>query len=486
MKNIITLISTLLLSACVSFNNYDTRKCKPEIFPDYTDIDIPVNIAPLNFMMNGASCLMVEIEGREKWVFKSGGCQMRFPLRKWKKMLETENNETLNVTVYAEISGVKYRFSPFKWTVHAEKIDSYISYRLIEPAYEVWNVLSIEERCTENFNSRNIANNAITGHSCMNCHTSNRAQVPATFLHARSEGGGTLYCRNGNWRKLDTSTDSTSGPAVYGEISKDGRFGIFTTADIRNGLHSAAMERFEVFDNSSDLILLDFEKGTVTDSPVVKGPAFQETFPCWSANDSLIYFCRAESLPQPQRTKEMHYNLFSIAFDSRTGRLADSISLVFDAAAIGKSVSLPKCSPDGKKILFCVSDYGTFPIWHIETDMWMLDIESGEIDKLEQTNGQFSDSYHCWSTNGRWMCWASKRIDRVYGRPFFAFVREDGSVAKGFVLPQENPGFYNFTFKSYNIPELYDVAEPYDAWDVSAFYSDMKTERMEYVKHDTK
>ena len=118
--------------------------------------------------------------------------------------------------------------------------------------------------------------------------------------------------------------------------------------------------------------------------------------------------------------------------------------------------------------------------------MWMLDIESGEIDKLEQTNGQFSDSYHCWSTNGRWICWASKRIDRVYGRPFFAFVREDGSVAKGFVLPQENPGFYNFTFKSYNIPELYDVAEPYDAWDVSAFYSDMKTERMEYVKHDTK
>lgn len=481
MKKITLIITLLTLTACTQFNNCEQRSCKPEIFPDYTDIDIPENIAPLNFMLEGATSLMLEIEGKDKWIYRSNGCRMRFPMKKWKKMLEKETNGKLNITLYACMQGNELKFAPFEWNVHAEKIDRYISYRLIEPAYEVWNVLSIEERCTENFDCRNIANNAITGHSCMNCHTSNRASSPATFLHARSKGGGTLYGKDGNIRKINTATDSTSGPAVYGELTQNGRYGIFTTADIRNGLHSAAMERFEVFDNSSDLILIDFEKGTVSDSPAVKGQEFQETFPCWSSNDSLIYFCRAESLPQPQMTKDIHYNLFSIAFDSNTGKLADSISLVFNAAAIGKSVSLPRCSPDGKKILFCVSDYGTFPIWHIETDMWMLDIESGEIDTLKQTNGPFSDSYHCWSTNGRWICWASKRLDRVYGRPFFAFVREDGTTTKAFVLPQENPGFYNFTFKSYNIPELYNQAESYDAWDVSRFYSRMETENMEYV-----
>lgn len=73
-----------------------------------------------------------------------------------------------------------------------------------------------------------------------------------------------------------------------------------------------------------------------------------------------------------------------------------------------------------------------------------------------------------------------KRDDRVYGRPYFAFVREDGSTTKAFVLPQRNPEAYRNSFKSYNIPEFYDTPEPYSAWDVRDFYFDIETEKMSY------
>lgn len=484
MKNIfVTLFVISLLGGCQTYNDCEKQGCLPPVFPDYTDIVIPDNIAPLNFILEGADAMLLKVEGeKDNYLFKSRGKVMSFPMKRWKAMLSQESGNTLKLKICAVKDGRHLEYDSFQWEIRPERIDKYISYRLIEPAYEMWNVLSIEERSTETFNARSIAKNNLTDKSCMNCHTSNRAPVQTTFFHARSRGGATLYQRGGKIRKIDTATDSTAGPAVYGEISQDGRFGIYTTADIRNGLHSAALERFEVFDASSDLILIDFETNTITDSPLVKGSDFQETFPCWSADGRTVYFCRAKALPQPELTKEMHYDLYSIDFNPETGKLGDDLKLVFDASAAGKSVSFPKCSPDGNKILFTVSDYGTFPIWHIETDLWMLDIESGEIDRMEETNGDFSDSYHCWSSSGRWICWASKRDDRVYGRPYFAFVREDGSVTKGFVLPQKNPEKYLTTFKSYNIPELYDEPEPYGPWNVRDFYRNMETESMKYVK----
>lgn len=477
------MILVLLSCSCSAPADKVFAETSPAIFPDYTDIAVPCNIAPLNFKLDGASSfsLVITSEGGQ-YEYRSSGDRIRFPMRKWKRMMEDCAGQTLSVVLTARMNGQQVEYEPFFWDVRKEKIDKYISYRLIEPAYEVWNVLSVEERCVENFDARYIAKNSITGHSCMNCHTSNRAPHQTTFLHARGKGGATLYQRDGVIRKIDTATDSTAGPAVYGEISRDGRYGVFTTADIRNGLHSSALERFEVFDDYSDLILVDFEKNTITDSPLVKGPEFQETFPCWSADNRTVYFCRAAALRQPEETKRMYYDIYSISFDPETGEFGNELVKVFDAAAIGKSVSFPKCSPDGRKLLFCVSDYGTFPIWHIETDLWMLDLQTGEVDRMAETNDVYADSYHCWSTDGRWICFASKRGDRVYGLPYFAFVREDGTSTKAFVLPQRNPDKYLTTLKSYNIPELYDTPEPYGAWDVRKFYVGTETEQMSYKR----
>ena len=471
----------LLLTSCgLSFSDTAAEQ-EPMLFPDYTDITLPVNIAPLNFSVEGADALRLEIEGRESHLFKANGSEMRFPMKRWKQLMAAEAGDTLRLSLSARFGKETVRYAPFHWVVSADSIDRYMSYRLIEPAYEVWNVLSVEERDLESFRTRLLADNTRTEGTCINCHTANRGgQSQVSFMHVRGKKGGTLYSRDGKMRKLNTATDSTAGAAVYGEISADGRYGIFTTADIRPILHSGRHDKLEVFDASSDLILLDFEAGTVTDSPLTKGAAFQETFPCWSADGKTIYFCRASARPQPEETFDMHYDLCAVGFDPETGRMGDSLTTVVNAAAIGKSISFPKCSPDGKYILMTVSDYGTFPIWHSETDLWLYEIATGKISTLETVNGKYSDSYHSWNSDGHWICWASKRDDRLYGRPYFAHVGSDGTVSKPFVLPQKDPDHYLMTLKSFNIPELYRFPESYDASFVRDFYRDMKAEQMTY------
>ena len=56
MKHLIyTLMAVLALMSCGGASvpqTYTTVNAQPDIYPDYTDVTIPVNIAPLTFMMN--------------------------------------------------------------------------------------------------------------------------------------------------------------------------------------------------------------------------------------------------------------------------------------------------------------------------------------------------------------------------------------------------------------------------------------------------
>ena len=187
-------------------------------------------------------------------------------------------------------------------------------------------------------------------------------------------------------------------------------------------------------------------------------------------------------MPSAALVKQLPEEIVRVRGAVPFGRLGDTLTKVVDATALGKSVSFPKCSTDGRYILMTVSDYGTFPIWHGETDLWLYEIATGTLSPLETVNGKYSDSYHCWSSTGRWICWASKRDDRLYGKPYFSHVGDDGTLSKPFVLPQRDPGRYLVTLKSYNIPELYRLPESYDAAYVSRFYSDMEAEKMTYTK----
>ncbi len=69
-------------------------------------------------------------------------------------------------------------------------------------------------------------------------------------------------------------------------------------------------------------------------------------------------------------------------------------------------------------------------------------------------NSDFTDSYHSWSSNSRWLVFSSKRIDGLTARFFISFIDEKGNSAKAFILPQKDPEFYQRFIKSFNLPEF--------------------------------
>ncbi|OAV69890.1 Tol-Pal system beta propeller repeat protein TolB [Bacteroidales bacterium Barb6XT] len=99
-------------------------------------------------------------------------------------------------------------------------------------------------------------------------------------------------------------------------------------------------------------------------------------------------------------------------------------------------------SPDGKHLLYTLSDYGNFPVWHTEVDLYMIDLSTGEYHPLEQANSAgATDSYHSWSSNSRWIVYGSRRTDRLYTRPYIAYIDTAGNSAKPFLLPQKDTEF---------------------------------------------
>ena len=114
-----------------------------------------------------------------------------------------------------------------------------------------------------------------------------------------------------------------------------------------------------------------------------------------------------------------------------------------------------------------MADYGTFPIWHPEADLQMINLQTGAIDTLTIVNSQKSDTYHSWSSNSRWFVFASKRDDGLYGKPYFCYIDKDGKAHKPFCLPQKYPTFYDNNLKSFNAPELGKGQVPFDVDDVA-------------------
>jgi hypothetical protein len=105
-------------------------------------------------------------------------------------------------------------------------------------------------------------------------------------------------------------------------------------------------------------------------------------------------------------------------------------------------------------MVFTLSDYGNFSIWHRDADLYKLDMTTGSFDAIDAINSPEAESYHSWSSNSRWMIFSSRRTDGLYTRPFISFVDDYGNFSKPFMVPQKDPDFYDDLLRSFNIPEF--------------------------------
>ena len=152
-------------------------------------------------------------------------------------------------------------------------------------------------------------------------------------------------------------------------------------------------------------------------------------------------------------SKKLKYNIYRKSFDPETMTFGPR-ELVFSADSLNKSATLPRISPDGRYLMFTLAEYGVFHIWHHDADLWMIDLQNGEARAAQELNSSDTESYHSWSSNGKWVVFSSRRNDGTYTRPFFAHIDKNGQGTKPFELPSADPDYHRQFMKCYNIPEF--------------------------------
>ena len=196
-------------------------------------------------------------------------------------------------------------------------------------------------------------------------------------------------------------------------------------------------------------------------------PTSFETFPNFSPDGKTLYFCSADSVAMPSDYKQVKYSLCSIAYDAESRTFGTQVDTLFHAQKENKSVSFPRVSPDGKYLMFTLSSYGNFSIWHKEADLYLADLQSREIRPMPTLNSADVESYHSWSSNSRWLVFSSRRIDGLYTHPHLIHIDAEGKASKPFILPQKDATFYSSYMQSFNIPEFVKGPVEYSTHDIA-------------------
>ena len=464
MKRYACLFLAVLLAACTpKERNAVPAGTLPDIWPDYVGVTVPATIAPLDFTLPGADALDVRLTAPDGTVLRSGGkTATRFPEKRWAQLLQKSVGDSVTVRVSGLYDGQWRTFEPFAFYVSADAIDYGLTYRLLEPGYEIYSHMGVYERELASFRQRALLENTQFD-GCVNCHASRQADPGTWTLHIRGSHGATLLRQDGEIRAYNTKTDSTLGFCVYPYWHPDGRYIVYSTNSTRQGFHVQPDKLIEVFDLDSDIQVYDTEKSQLITAPQVKRPELWETFPVFSADGRTLYYTSALPVEIPGGLPQLHYNLMKVGFDPETGTIGTDVEMVIDAASQGKSLCFPRPSYDGKYLMYTLCDYGTFPIWHHEADLWLLNLETGESRPIDEVNSADTDSFHNWSSNSRWFVFSSRRGDGLFTRLYIAHIDADGVAGKPFLLPQRDPkNYYEDLFRSYNVPEFVTGQVPLD------------------------
>ena len=467
MRHLFTIIaSALLLTACGPElpTKFAESQSLPMIYPDYTDVTIPVNLAPLTFQMDVPADEMAARFACGDQQLICCGSKIQPDATDWQTLVEAAKGRAITVDVYASVKGQWTHYKPFKIYVSPDSIDPYISYRLIAPSYVTYNDLTISQRCLENYDESVVYDNMLctdgSQGQCINCHNYQNYNPNRMQFHARQNMGGTIVAYDGDIRKINMRNDSLLAAGVYPAWHPWLKLIVYSTNLTHQTFHTVNPNKIEVFDTRSDLMAFDVEKNEVTN--LESGMGELEVFPCWSPDGKAIYYCSAhleyhDSIDEGQeymmRAEQVKYNIYKKDFDPDSRQFGPR-QLVFDAAALDKSATLPRISPDGRYLMFAMARYGVFHIWHRDADLCLIDLKTGHARTMKEINSDDVESYHSWSSNGRWVVFSSRRYDGNFTRPFFTHIDQRGRGAKPFELPQSDPDYHRQFLRSYNIPEF--------------------------------
>ena len=438
--------------------------------PDYFDAVVPPNIAPLSFLVEEPASryqVWIYADRGDTIAIGSDEPEITIPIVPWRQLLQANRGARLQVRIHTrDAEGRWLAFNTSAITVADEDIDGYLAYRLIKPIYNWWRSVGIYQRDLHDYAETPVLRglsfiNPSTGvGGCVNCHTfaNNRTDRMTVGIRDPLYGSSVLLAVDGQVTKVGTRFG-------YNSWHPSGRLVTYSVNKVRQFFHEAAAECRDVVDLDSGLAYYLLESQSTSTNAKLDASDRLETYPTWSPDGRYLYFCSAplrwtdmETVP-PEGYDEIQYDLMRISYDADADAWGER-ELVLAASRTGKSILLPRVSPDGRFLLFCMCDYGCFPIHRADSDLYMMDLQRAErtgqfgYRRLAAANSDQSESWHSWSSNSRWIAFSSKRGDGLFTRTYLSYVDEDGEAHKPLVLPQRDPAFYDSFLKTYSVPEL--------------------------------
>ena len=123
----------LLLSSCANHPDVPSSskavKSLPAIFPDYCNVTVPCNIAPLNFMLPAdeyEACVarLTTPDGQQQTY--GHGVKVQIPESEWHAMLDASKGKSIKVEVWGQKDDEWLSFSPFEIQIAEDPIDEYL------------------------------------------------------------------------------------------------------------------------------------------------------------------------------------------------------------------------------------------------------------------------------------------------------------------------------------------------------------------------
>ena len=463
------LLLLLLVTSCSKHPSLPTSFTEvnetPHIFPDYVDVVVPPNIAPLNFLVDDVEDVVAEFQVQNsKLNFGGSDNKVQIDEKEWHELLAEAKGKSLSVRVYTKKDGKWLAYKPFSIDVAEEDIDPYVSYRVLPPTFVGYDELSIRQRNLTSFEETTIYNNRQISHGlegqCINCHSYQNYGTSNMMFHTRMQNPGTMIVSDGELIFVNLKTDGMISAAAYNSWHPHLPIIAFSTDHTMQSFHTRDITKVEVMESASDLVIYDVKKNRV--QVVLNDSTEWELFPSWSPDGKYLYYCSAhyeyhqgyeDTDELLKNYKQLQYNLYRLSFDADSMAFGEP-ELIYDARSKNRSAVQPRVSQDGRYVLLAEGPNGLFHIWHTSAEIEILDLQTGELLDTKAMNSPLPESYPSFSSNDRWIMFESRRDDGNYTRTYFAYFDKQGKVHKPFMMPAEDPEYFRLLLRSWSRPEL--------------------------------
>jgi hypothetical protein len=440
---------------------YTTTDQNIDITPDYRDIILPPNIAPLNFRIDEqADLYCVKIYGKsgKSITIVSTSGRIKIPENTWHALLASNRGHDLLYDIYLKKNNW-YQYKSFKNHVAEEDVDRYVVYRKIHPSHNTWSVMGLYQRDLLTFREETILDNNNFQQGCCHCHAflDNKPDHILIGIRSPEYRSGLLLVKDNEVQEIGVRFGFTTWHPGGQQV-------VFSMNMPRLLLHTQRNEMRDIVDLDSWIGYFDLNLNKANEIPGLTHKDRLENYPVFSPDGNYLYYTEAPKLWNQTKKidteyyNQVKYSLMRIPYDAPNNQWGQP-ELLLSAQETGLSINQPRLSPDGRWISFAMCAYGCWPSYHPNSDLYLLDLQTrsktGRYSyKKMEINSEECESWQGWSLNSRWLVFSSKRNNPLYNRIYLAYIDTIGQSYKAFVIPQEEPDFYESYLKTYTIPEL--------------------------------